>query len=440
MKWLLWTIVTVCTTYIGAAQTGVPQKSPKSYVDYRVGLTQVAIQYSSPAVRGRTIWGGLVPYDKVWRAGANHATTVNFNTPVVIGGKQLQAGEYALFLIPKKEGRWTAIFNHDADQWGAFLYKEADDAVRIDVRVVDNPELVERLRYHIEDLSLEEGLIVMSWEHKRVSIPFYVNTIAPALANYDTLINTMAESERWYFLAEEADMLHEIGRRSEADGKIQESLDGGEHVWNLWKKARFQASRGNYEEAYATVGKMKVLADSGIEEESQTYSNLEAEINEGMQTWKADQNRLLEINKDIWTPFSEAYASGDADKYLALHSKDFVRASKSGDNTTDLDGYSKSVLRSFNRNAINGSKATIEFRFFERFASSSTASERGIYKYTYYPLNGTPSSGYGKFHVVSRKEDGIWKILMDYDSDENKTIDEDDFEAAFAAHDIRKFD
>ena len=185
---------------------------------------------------------------------------------------------------------------------------------------------------------------------------------------------------------------------------------------------------------------MKTLAASGDEQESQTYANLESEINEGVHNWKADQNRLLEINKDIWIPFSEAYAAGDADKYIALHSPEFVRASVSGAHTTDLHGYAMNVLRSFNRNSISGGRTTIEFRFIERFASEITAFERGIYKYTYFPLSGNPISGYGKFHVVSRKEKGVWKILMDYDSNEGGTIDVEDFEAAYAVHDIRKFD
>lgn len=280
----------------------------------------------------------------------------------------------------------------------------------------------------------------MTWERKQVTVPFYVNALAPALANYDTLINAMEESERWYFLAEEADMLHDFGRHEDAEAKLEESLRSGEHVWNLWKKARFLAADRKYEEAYQVVGRIKVLADSGIEEELQTYGNLETEINESLRNWKLNQNRLLEINNDIWIPFSEAYATGDADKYLSLHSPQFVRASKSGEHTTDLNGYSKSVLRSFSRNAINGAKANIEFRFVERFASDITASEKGIYKYTYLPSSGNPTSGYGKFHVVSRKENGVWKIFMDYDSDEEGKISAADYEAAYAVHDIRKFD
>lgn len=439
MKWLVILLASLFPANFILSQSGIPQKSPKAYVDYKVGLTQVSVAYAAPAVKERTIWGGIVPFHKVWRAGANHATIVSFSTEVIIGGKKLPPGDYGFFLIPKPEGRWTAIFNLDADQWGAFLYDPEEDIVRLEVRVEDLPHAVERLRYHIEDYSLEEGAIVLTWEKKQVIVPFYVNALAPALANYDTLINSMASEERWYFQAEEADMLHDFGKQKEAEAKLDESLAGSEHVWNLWKKARFVAAKGNYEEAYQVVGKIKTLAASGDEEEAKTYANLEAEITEGVQKWKSNQNRLLELNKDIWSPFSEAYATGDADKYLSLHSADFVRASRNGEHTTDLNGYAKGVLRSFNRNAINGGRTTIEFHFFERFASDITASERGIYKYTYYPLSGSPTSGYGEFHVVSRKENGVWKILMDYDSDENGTIDEADFESGWAVHDIRKF-
>lgn len=440
MKWLVILLVCIAPCTFLSSQSGVPQKSPKAYVDFRVGLTKVSIEYSSPAVKGRTIWGGLVPYEKVWRAGANHATVVGFSTEVLMAGVKVPAGEYALFLIPKAEGRWTAILNSDADQWGAFIYDAKADVVRMDVRVEDLDVPVERLRYHIEDYSLEEGAIVMIWEKKQVIIPFYVNALAPSLANYDTLISSIAPEERWYFLAEEADMLLDFGRHQDAEEKLNESLAGGEHVWNLWKKARYEAAKGNYEEAYSIVGKMKALAVSDDVEEGKVYGALEAEINEGVQKWKASQSRLLEINNDIWIPFSEAYAAGDADKYLSLHSSDFVRASRNGEHTTDLHGYSLGVLRSFNRNAIRGGKTTIEFSFFERFASEITASERGIYKYTYYPPSGNPTVGYGQFHVVSRKENGKWKILVDYDSDEGGKIDAADFDAGWAVHDIRKFD
>lgn len=138
---------------------------------------------------------------------------------------------------------------------------------------------------------------------------------------------------------------------------------------------------------------------------------------------------LKELNLDIWIPFAEAYATGDADKYLALHTADFIRAQGDGQTTNDLAGYSTGVRAGFQRGKEQGGKTTIEFSFFERFSNGKTASERGVYKYTYTPKNGEPRTGYGQFHVFSRKENGRWKIAVDYDSSESRTIGEAEFRA-----------
>lgn len=138
---------------------------------------------------------------------------------------------------------------------------------------------------------------------------------------------------------------------------------------------------------------------------------------------------LKELNHDIWIPFAEAYATGDAEKYLALHSADFIRAQGDGQNTNDLAGYSTGVRSGFQRGKDKGGKTAIEFRFFERFSNGQTASERGIYKYTYTPPSGEAWSGYGQFHVFSRKENGRWKIVIDYDSSESGTVGAAEFMA-----------
>lgn len=138
---------------------------------------------------------------------------------------------------------------------------------------------------------------------------------------------------------------------------------------------------------------------------------------------------LKELNRDIWIPFMEAYAAGDADKYLALHTADFIRAQGDGQNTNDLAGYSTGVRAGFQRGKEQGGKTTIEFSFFERFSNGKTASERGIYKYAYTPKTGEPRIGYGQFHVFSRKENGHWKIAVDYDSSEGRTVGEVEFNA-----------
>ncbi|MCK6691312.1 MAG: nuclear transport factor 2 family protein [Thermoanaerobaculia bacterium] len=144
---------------------------------------------------------------------------------------------------------------------------------------------------------------------------------------------------------------------------------------------------------------------------------------------------LKEINRDIWAPFAEAYAAGDAEKYLGLHTPDFIRAS-GGDRAEvkDLAAYRESVTRGFQWGRDNNRRAAIAFRFFERVAGEKLASERGIYRYTSIAPDGGQQHFYGKFHVFHRKVDGVWKIAVDYDSNEDNTIGVADFEAGLPPH------
>ncbi len=142
--------------------------SPKASVSQTVGFTDVTISYSRPGVKGRKIWGGLVPYDKVWRAGANEATKITFSTDVTVNGKKLSKGSYGFFAIPGKS-EWTLIFNKVADQWGAFEYNEAEDALRINVKP-EKSNFTEWLRYEITKTSDSTAVVSLQWE--KLKIPF----------------------------------------------------------------------------------------------------------------------------------------------------------------------------------------------------------------------------------------------------------------------------
>lgn len=148
---------------------------------------------------------------------------------------------------------------------------------------------------------------------------------------------------------------------------------------------------------------------------------------------------LREINRDIWLPFADAYATGNAEKYLKLHSRDFIRGEGDRKRVLNLTQYSEGVRRSFQQWKERGGKVDIQFRFLERMASDQAASERGIYQLSFTPTEGEARKFYGKFHVFSRKEEGVWKILVDYDSEEGGTIDEKSFQAAFALDDFAKY-
>jgi len=144
--------------------------SPKASISQTVGFTEVTISYSRPGVKDRKIWGGLVPYDKVWRAGANEATKITFSTDVTIEGKKLAKGSYGFFAIPGKN-EWTLIFNKVADQWGAFEYNEAEDALRINAKPVKS-NFTEWLRYEITRTSDSTAEISLLWE--KLKVPFKI--------------------------------------------------------------------------------------------------------------------------------------------------------------------------------------------------------------------------------------------------------------------------
>ena len=158
--------------------TGYSQKkeevriSPKATVKQTVGFTNITIDYGRPGVKGRTIWGGLVPYNAVWRAGANEATKITFTSDVKINGKKLKAGSYSFFAIPT-EKNWTLIFNKVADQWGAFEYNDVEDALRVEVTPEkENNCWQEWLAYTITKTSDKTAVVRLEWE--KLKVPFTI--------------------------------------------------------------------------------------------------------------------------------------------------------------------------------------------------------------------------------------------------------------------------
>lgn len=139
----------------------------------KLGDAEVKVSYYSPAVRGRIIWGGLVPLDKVWVTGAHSATSIEFNHDLVIDGKTIPAGKYAFFTIPGKE-EWTLIINKNWRQHLTDQYDPKEDVVRVKVKPETEEKHQERLRYLIEKESDTEGELVVYWEKLEISLGFKV--------------------------------------------------------------------------------------------------------------------------------------------------------------------------------------------------------------------------------------------------------------------------
>ncbi|PHR71859.1 MAG: hypothetical protein COA67_05565 [Lutibacter sp.] len=125
------------------------QKSPAEKAQGTINGTEITVEYSSPRVNGRVIFGDLVPYGKVWRAGANKNTTIKFSKDVKINGKELKAGTYGFFIIPNTGKGWELIFNKKTDGWGSYSYKESDDALRIPSKVQSNENSQEEMLFKV---------------------------------------------------------------------------------------------------------------------------------------------------------------------------------------------------------------------------------------------------------------------------------------------------
>ena len=164
MLQLLFTGAVLLCVLTGSAQKGKPRVSPADSVTGTVKGATISIHYSSPSVKGRVIWGKLVPYDSVWRAGANEATTFETNKEIKVEGMLLPAGKYGFFLLPRSDGKWTAIFNTVPNQWGAFKYDQTKDQLRVEVKTHALSSPVEALNYQITRKGFS-----LNWE--RISVP-----------------------------------------------------------------------------------------------------------------------------------------------------------------------------------------------------------------------------------------------------------------------------
>jgi len=162
--------LSVPASFSQSAVLDLPLDSQGAAVTQRIGITDITIDYHRPLVKGRTIWGKVVPYGEVWRAGANENTTIAFTSPVSIEGKPLAAGTYGLQMIPR-ENEWTVIFSNVHTAWGSFTYREADDALRVTVKPQAS-EMHEALIYEFDDVKSDSAVATLRWE--KLAVPFKI--------------------------------------------------------------------------------------------------------------------------------------------------------------------------------------------------------------------------------------------------------------------------
>ncbi len=245
-----------------SAQSGdlaFPAASPPALVRETFGLTTVEIEYARPGVKGRRIFGGLVPYGEVWRTGANAATRVSFDTDVTVGGEDVAAGTYALFTIPG-EDEWTVILNDVSGQWGSYAYDSSRDVVRVAVepQVLHDP--VETLHIGLEDLRDESARLVVSWDRTRVAVPVEADLVELLVPRIEAAMAGDAEpkpylSAAMFYYEHDVDLDKALAW---IDGALGQQPDA---VWVVYRKGLILEKRGELEAARGEAERAIALAD-----------------------------------------------------------------------------------------------------------------------------------------------------------------------------------
>ena len=275
-----------------SAQLRAPRPSQKASAMQTIGVTDVTIIYSRPAVKGRAVWGDppagapagtatlddartrakdavLVPYGHVWRAGANEATQFIVTDDVLINGQPLKAGTYSLHAIPGRE-EWTLIFNSDAGQWGSFSYDEKKDVLRVKtkpVTVADNQEL---LAYTFDPVGENTAQVNLRWERLRVPFTVEIKDVKALTVEKMRATVAAAKADDWRTPLQAANYVfnNKLSNTDEAIGWLEKSIKTKETFGNTYTKARVLAEQGKNAEAVSLGEKALQMAkapNSGVD-------------------------------------------------------------------------------------------------------------------------------------------------------------------------------
>jgi hypothetical protein len=243
-----------------SAVLDLPRDSQHAKVIQRVGITDITINYHRPLVKGRKVWGGLVPYGQVWRAGANENTTIEFSDPVTVEGKPLAKGIYGLHMIPT-ENDWTIIFSKVATAWGSFTYKESEDALRVTVKS-HAADAEEALAYEVDDVTPTSAMIALRWEKLAVPFKVEVNTNEIVAQNLHGQLRGLAQYtwDGWddaatYFLTNKYNLEEAVKYEDQSIG-VEERYD------NLMNKSRILEALNRKDDA--TIARNRALGMASI--------------------------------------------------------------------------------------------------------------------------------------------------------------------------------
>lgn len=256
----------------------LPAPSPLGTLSQKIGLATVSIEYSRPSVKGRTIFGNIVPYNEIWRTGANKSTQFSCDKAIMIHGQTLEAGTYALYTIPG-ENEWTVILNKDNEQWGAYAYNKEKDALRFTVKPVKNT-FTETLTFGISNVTMSTADVQLYWENTLISFPIKHNYLSEAQDNIKASIKQAENTSGLYDASAEFYLDNNLDAKQALEWS-KKSVAMSEKYWNLYTYSRALAATGDKKAAVESAERALKLA-----EEAKNAGMAES-IKKSISEWKA---------------------------------------------------------------------------------------------------------------------------------------------------------
>jgi Protein of unknown function (DUF2911) len=281
MKKIIFILAVIIANFTIEAQVKTPQPSPKSTLNQVVGLTDVTVEYSRPSAKGRVVFGDLVPFGKIWRTGANANSTVSFSDDVVIGGKTLKKGKYAIFTLPKADV-WEVDFYTTTDNWGT---PENWDENKVAVSVMVDPialgNNVETFTIAVNNINNDSATLDISWEKTMVSVKFDVPTQKTAMASIEKVLAGPTAGDYFssaqYFLNSNGDMNKALEYINKSISMTKPGTDVP--FWYYRQKSLIQAKLGDKAGAIETA---KLSLAGATKEKNDDYVKMN---NDSIKEW-----------------------------------------------------------------------------------------------------------------------------------------------------------
>ncbi len=269
MKRIVLSIALLSALAYGNAQIKMPAPSPSQTVKQDFGLSDIELSYSRPAVKGRKVFGDLVPYNAVWRTGANSATTLNFGDAVVIGGKEIPAGKYGLLSIPGAT-TWTLIISKQTNVTSPAAYKQEEDLVRVTAKVQPLGAKVENFTIQFDNIKSESCELLISWDKSMVRLPIKTNVDAKIMSSIE---QSMLSDKPAYYQA--ASYYLENGKDlKKAEEWFDKAVEAQPNAfWIRYQQARALAKLGKKAAAKEAALKSKELAQAANNNDYVTLNN-----------------------------------------------------------------------------------------------------------------------------------------------------------------------